>query len=66
MTEEIKIHIRKPCAACGGTGMVPASKRTWDDLPRFFDHSYCPCCEGEGYFEVWVGLGEFRELLNHG
>jgi len=64
MSADIKIHISKSCAACSGTGKVPASEKTWGGLDKFYDHSYCPCCKGEGYSEVWISIPEFKLILD--
>jgi len=63
MNDDIMVQIRRPCAACWGLGKVPASDRTWDNLPKFYDFSYCQCCQGDGYSQVWVTIANLRDLM---
>lgn len=58
MSIPVQIQVRKQCAACGGTGKIPSSDKTWDNLPTFYEFSYCPACKGEGHFDEWTLLSE--------
>jgi hypothetical protein len=61
MEREPTVHIRERCPACAGEGSQAVEKSAghvdWSKAVS------CDTCDGEGHVSTWIGIGEFRRLL---
>ena len=72
MISEVQVHLRLPCTRCNGVGIIQhpswvawwaehpllAGVVDWTGCPEAPEEIPCPYCQGGGYSEEWVAIGE--------